>query len=284
MIVLRIMKATNYLWFLLFSFFSVPGSLFPQADSLSPNQVRADTALFFTSFDSTRIHYEVRGKGKPVLLIHGFIVDGASWKRTALYQGLIQAGYMLVIPDLRGNGLSGKPHNAPDYANDAEAKDLMGLMDYLGITQYDVVGYSRGSIITARLLVRDKRVEKAVMGGMGADFTNPDWPRRILFYHALMGEPVKELEGMIKHIHDAGLDQLALAYLQKEQPSTPRGELAALRQPVLVICGDKDTDNGSSEELVKLIPHAVHATVPGDHGSASRSTEFSNAVVLFLQQ
>jgi pimeloyl-ACP methyl ester carboxylesterase len=121
-----------------------------------------------------------------------------------------------------------------------------------------------------------------VMGGMGADFTNPDWPRRIMFYKALMGEPVKELEPMVKHVQSSGLDQLALAYLQKEQPSTSKEELAKLHQPVLVICGSQDSDNGSSEDLVKLIPHASHATVPGDHGAALRTPEFSEKVISFL--
>ena len=59
---------------------------------------------------------------------------------------------------------------------------MIGLMQMLGIDEYGVVGYSRGSIITARLLVLDKRISKAVMGGIGIDFTNPEWPRRIMFY------------------------------------------------------------------------------------------------------
>jgi pimeloyl-ACP methyl ester carboxylesterase len=243
-----------------------------------------DTSRFFISFDSTRIHFETWGRGEPVLLLHGFVVSGASWKNTALYKDLIRSGFTVIVPDLRGNGLSGKPHNPEAYAQDAEAKDMMGLIKMLGFNHYSVVGYSRGSIIAARLLVLDKRVVKGVLGGMGADFTNPEWPRRIMFYKALMGEPVKELEGMVKYIQSSGLDQLALAYLQKEQPSTSKKELGALKQPVLVVCGDKDSDNGSSDELVKLIPNARHANVPGDHGGAVRTAEFSSAVISFLEK
>ena len=216
-------------------------------------QGTADTSFFYTSFDGARIHYERHGKGKPVLLVHGFTASVASWKNTVLYQDLLQHGFMLIIPDLRGNGLSDKPHDPQAYANDAESRDLMGIMEHQGIDHYDVVGYSRGSIITARLLVLDKRVRRAVMGGMGADFTNPDWPRRILFYRALSGEPVPELEGMLKYVKQSGLDQQALACQQKEQPSTSRKELGALRMPVLVVNGDKDRDNGNPEELAGLI-------------------------------
>ena len=61
----------------------------------------------------------------------------------------------------------------------------------------------------------DKRVTQAVIGGMGDGFTDPAWPRRKMFYEALMGKPVPELEAMVKRIQGSGLDQLALAYLQK---------------------------------------------------------------------
>jgi len=241
-----------------------------------------DTAGFFTSFDGIKIYYEVTGNGRPVLLVHGFIVDGESWKKTFLYDGLLRAGFKVIVLDMRGNGKSDKPHDPEAYAKDAEAKDIIGLMQMLGIDQYNVVGYSRGAIITARLLVLDKRISKAVMGGMGVDFTNPEWPKRIMFYKALNGEPVKELETMVQRIKDSGLDQRALACMQKEQPSTSKEEFATVKQPVLVVCGDKDEDNGSSLALVKLIPKGIHATVPGDHGSASRSKEFSEKVIAFL--
>jgi pimeloyl-ACP methyl ester carboxylesterase len=243
-----------------------------------------DTGHFFTSFDSTKIYYEVKGNGFPVILVHGFIVNGESWKKTAVYKDLIDAGYKVITLDMRGNGKSDKPHTDKAYANDAESKDIIGLADMLRIKNYNVIGYSRGSIITARLLVLDKRVNKAVMGGMGADFTNPEWPRRKMFYSALMGDTVKELEGMVKHVKEAGLDQLALAYLQKEQPSTSKEALNKVKQPLLVICGDKDTDNGSAQELVKLFERAEYAKVPGDHGSALQTKEFGEKVLEFFKK
>jgi pimeloyl-ACP methyl ester carboxylesterase len=160
----------------------------------------------------------------------------------------------------------------------------MGLISFLGIRQYIVVGYSRGSIITARLLVLDRRITRAVMGGIGLDFSNPEWPRRIMFYKALRGDSVPELAPMIKRIQSEGLDQQALAMQQKEQPSTSIKELNTIAVPVLVICGTQDSDNGSAADLAKAIPRAAMENVPGDHGSASRTQEFSNHVIVFLQR
>lgn len=245
---------------------------------------QTDSSGYYSSFDGTKIWYEVKGKGEAVVLVHGFIVNGESWKRTALYTDLLKAGYKVITFDMRGNGKSDKPHDASFYANDAEAKDIMGLLNSLKIKKYAVVGYSRGSIITARLLVLDKRIKKAVIGGMGTDFTNPDWPRRKLFYRALSGDTVAELAPMVNYVKQSGLDQQALALLQKEQPSTPRETLQKIQQPVLVICGSEDSDNGSAKALAGLFTHGSYKTTPGDHNNASKTPEFSSAIIQFLKE
>ncbi len=238
----------------------------------------------FASFDGTKIYYEVRGKGEPVLLVHGFIVNSNSWKNSALYKELLKSGYKVIVLDMRGNGKSDKPHDSAAYENDAEAKDIMLLMKKMNIKQYNVVGYSRGSIITARLLVLDNNVKKAVLGGMGSDFTNPEWPRRIMFYRALMGDSIPELQGAVNYVKQQGFDQLALAYLQRAQPSTSKEALGKVQQPVLVVCGDKDSDNGNAQDLAKLFPHAQYRAVPGVHNNAASTMDFANTVIEFLKQ
>src|SRR5205823_12196202 len=77
---------------------------------------QADSLQFFNSFDGTKIAYQVKGTGEPVLLVHGFISNGESWKRTALYNDLLTAGYKVIILDQRGNGRSDKPHTPEAYA------------------------------------------------------------------------------------------------------------------------------------------------------------------------
>jgi pimeloyl-ACP methyl ester carboxylesterase len=242
-----------------------------------------DSTLFFTSFDGTKVHYEVKGRGKPVVLVHGFMNTGENWKKTALYNDLPATGYQVITLDMRGNGQSDKPHQKEAYAHDAEAKDIIGLLSMLKIENYAVVGYSRGAIIASRLLVLDKRVTKAVLGGMGISFTDPEWARRIMFYRALSGEPVPELEGFLRHVKERGLDQEALAGQQYGQPSTSKEEFSKNKKPVLVICGDKDEDNGSSEALFKIIPNAVYKRPPGDHNNAARTPEFAAEVLSFLR-
>jgi pimeloyl-ACP methyl ester carboxylesterase len=241
-----------------------------------------DTATF-ESFDGTRIYYETRGKGKPVVLIHGFISNMESWKRAALYNDLANNGFKVILIDLRGNGRSARPHVAEAFEDDAEAMDVRIMADKLGLQKYSVVGYSRGAIIASRVILLDKRVNAVVLGGMGSDFTNPDWPRRHNIYKALSGEPMPEFDALVQRVkNDPNLDQVCLAYMQKSQPVTTKKELSSIKKPVLVICGDKDEDNGSSEALSRMIPKSTYVRVPGTHGDAARSAEFSREVLKFL--
>src|SRR5215475_8452262 len=86
---------------------------------------------YFSSFDGVKIWYQVAGNGKPVLLIHGFTGNGNSWKTKPVYDSLLAHGFKVIIVDLRGNDHSDKPHNPEAYANDAEAKDLIGVLKFL---------------------------------------------------------------------------------------------------------------------------------------------------------
>jgi pimeloyl-ACP methyl ester carboxylesterase len=238
---------------------------------------------FYSSFDGVKIHYEVAGKGRAVLLLHGFSGTADSWRDTKLYGDLLTAGFTVVTMDLRGNGLSDKPTDEASYQNDAEAKDLMGLTKSLHLAKYDVVGYSRGSIIAARLLVLDPRAARVVFGGMGSAFTDPAWPRRRQFVAVLEGQPDPQYDWVVKLIKDRGLDLHVQALIQKGQPSTSPAELATVNKPVLVICGDKDEDNGSSEDLAKMIPRAKYVRVPGDHPGTWMTQPFATDIVAFLK-
>eukprot|EP01136_Pigoraptor_vietnamica_P012893 Opistho-1_new@53286 len=155
---------------------------------LSFSAIKAQNLKRFTSFDGQNIAYEDTGRGKAVLLLHGFINTGANWRKTALYKDLIEKGFRVIVPDMRGNGASDKPHEDKFYQNDAEVKDLMSLISSLKIKDYTLVGYSRGAIVAAKLLTKDKRVTKAILGGVGQHFTNPDWDRRKMFTDAFSGK------------------------------------------------------------------------------------------------
>jgi pimeloyl-ACP methyl ester carboxylesterase len=244
------------------------------------------TTQYFTSFDSTKIAYTDEGDGFPVLLIHGFISNRTSWNGTELKKDLLLKGYRVIIPDLRGNGESDKPHNGEAYANNAEVKDLVLLFSHLKLQKYYALGYSRGAIVLAKLVTMDKRIKKAVMGGMGADFTNPNWSRRIMFADAFNGKAhlYPETAGAVQYAKSIGADTMALYYLQKHQPETSIKELKKIKIPVLVIAGDKDTDNGTPASLKALLKKGELKIVSGTHNETHKTKDFSLAVIAFLEK
>jgi non-heme chloroperoxidase len=109
------------------------------------------------------LHYEDLGTGKPVVLIHGWPLNGASWeKQTA---ALLEAGYRVIAYDRRGFGQSTKPSTGYEY--DTLAQDLDKLLAKLDLQDVTLVGFSMGGGEVARYLGRygSARISKAVFIG-----------------------------------------------------------------------------------------------------------------------
>ncbi|MGB5821531.1 MAG: alpha/beta hydrolase [Saonia sp.] len=238
---------------------------------------------FFVTSDGIKIAYSDEGKGTPILLIHGFINSGSSWDRTVLKKELLKSGYRVIVPDLRGNGASDKPQMDEAYRDDAEVKDLIALVDYLKLKKYKAVGYSRGSIILAKLLTKDVRIKKVVLGGMGIDFTDPHWDRRIMFAQAFNGKTTPETQGAVDYAKSVGADLRSFYLQQAYQPLTKKEELRTIKAGMLVIAGDKDLDNGSPLELQETLPKSKLHIVPGNHNDTYKTETFSKVVCSFLE-
>jgi haloacetate dehalogenase len=92
------------------------------------------------------------GEGPPLLLLHGHPRTSATWHRVAPL--LLDAGFRVVAPDLRGYGRSSKPTPTADHAahsKRATATDLVTLMASLGHDQFALAGHDRGSYVALRL-------------------------------------------------------------------------------------------------------------------------------------
>ena len=237
---------------------------------------------YFTSFDDTKIAYTDEGTGKPILLLHGFIMTRKSWDKTVLKQALLDKGYRVIAPDLRGNGDSDKPHDDEAYSKNAEVMDLLFLMSELRISKFNAVGYSRGSIILAKLLTKTRRIKKAVLGGMGIDFTNPNWNRRLMFRDAFNGKVTEETKGAVAYAKSIDADLKCLYLQQKHQPVTTKRELQFVQAKVLVIAGDQDKDNGDPGALHRAIPKSKLKIVDGDHNGTYKTEDFSKTILSFF--
>ena len=109
------------------------------------------------------IHYEDHGSGRPVLLIHGYPLNGNSWERQE--RDLLAHGYRVISYDRRGFGRSSQPTVGYDY--DTFAADLNALIEHLDLNNMVLVGFSMGTGEVTRYLAHfgSKRVRKAVLLG-----------------------------------------------------------------------------------------------------------------------
>ena len=98
------------------------------------------------------IHFAIAGSGPPVLLLHGHPQTHVAWRKVA--PALVDAGYQVIAPDLRGYGDSGKPESDAlhaAYSKRAMAADQIALMNALGHERFAVVGHDRGGRVAHRL-------------------------------------------------------------------------------------------------------------------------------------
>ncbi len=107
------------------------------------------------------LYYEDHGTGKPVVLIHGYPLNGASWERQT--SALLAAGHRVITYDRRGFGKSSQPTTGYDY--DTFAADLRKLVEELELDDYALAGFSMGGGEVARYFGRygSKGVRKAVI-------------------------------------------------------------------------------------------------------------------------
>jgi non-heme chloroperoxidase len=97
---------------------------------------------------SIEIHYEDHGAGEPVVLIHGYPLNGNSWERQE--RELLANGYRVISYDRRGFGRSSQPTVGYDY--DTFAADLNALLEQLDLSDIVLAGFSMGSGEVTRYL------------------------------------------------------------------------------------------------------------------------------------
>ena len=241
----------------------------------------------FASFDGVELAWTEVGDGRPLVLLHGYFSDArTNWIKYGHAVALANAGFRVIMPDLRGHGDSAKPHDPDAYPPDVLADDALTLVAQLNLTDYDLGGYSLGGRTVARMLVRGAKPRRAIISGMGlAGLTNTG-ARKAHFRHILthlgehkQGSPEWLAEAFLKTTDG---DAVALNLLLDSFVDTSEAELAAVDTPVLALSGADDRDNGSAADLAALLPRGTLGIVPGNHMSAVAKPDLGAAMVAFL--
>jgi pimeloyl-ACP methyl ester carboxylesterase len=241
----------------------------------------------FTAPDGVELAWHEMGEGRPLVLIHGYFSNAfTNWIRYGHAERLAGAGLRVIMPDLRAHGESAKPHDPAVYPPDILAEDGFALVKHLGLTDYDLGGYSLGGRTTMRMLVKGARPRRAILAGMGLEGIVHTSGRGGFFRNVLtnLGSfPRGTSEWMTEaFLKTTGGDPVALLNILATFVDTPIEALRALDLPVLVVTGAEDDDNGSGRALAEAIPGARFMEIPGNHMSAVTKPELGAAITEFL--
>ncbi|MES2444659.1 MAG: alpha/beta fold hydrolase [Pseudomonadota bacterium] len=241
----------------------------------------------FESFDGTELAWHELGDGRPVLLLHGYFSNAfVNWIRYGHAALIAAAGFRVIMPDLRAHGDSARPHDAASYPPDVLMRDGMALIAHLGLSDYDLGGYSLGGRTVVRMLANGAAPRRVVISGMGLQGLTDTQGRGTYFRRVLTNLGSFE-RGTGEWMTEAFLkttrgDPQALLRILDTFVDTPREMIAAIAQPTVVIAGVEDDDNGPASELAAAIPGATLVEIPGNHMSAVTRPELGQAIADFL--
>jgi haloacetate dehalogenase len=194
------------------------------------------------------IAYSAAGRGEPILLLHGFPQNRAMWAEIA--PRLVQAGFCVVAPDLRGYGASHKPLELEDYSFRAMGRDMAGLMSDLGHSAYHLVGHDRGARTAHRMALDDRMGQIASLTLMDIIPTHlllDQLSRHVAkaYYHwFFLAQPAPFPETMIGHDPDAYFESCLLGWgaarIEDFAPEQMAAYRAAWRDPETIrgMCAD----------------------------------------------
>lgn len=194
----------------------------------------------FANVNGAKIHYVTYGKGEPVLLLHNFTASHKMW---IPWIEDFPKKYQYIIPDLRAHGLSTNPSDV--YRHRESARDMLKLMDTLGIKKFKALGTSSGAMNLLHMATMDStRVEKMIIIGATTHFPeecrkigknatyesiHDGWRQEILHHQPGGEKQARELLRLFRELNTTYDDM-----------NFTSPYLSTIKCPTLIIHGDRD--------------------------------------------
>jgi pimeloyl-ACP methyl ester carboxylesterase len=235
---------------------------------------------YFTTSDGVKIHFMVKGKGSPVILIHGYTGSAeGNWFSNGIADALA-VNHMVIAIDCRNHGLSDKPQPM----GPGKAEDVVELMDHLKIQKAHLHGYSMGGGIVGRLMAMiPDRIITAGFGGSGIPEVDPEWrakapkdkegrdPQEDEASTTLRTRRAKDL-GITMEDYQKRLDErreqqraaLAAAGNQATaRPAGPQLDLTKITFPVIAVNGEFDRPLAKTVRMHRELRNFTNVVLPG---------------------
>jgi pimeloyl-ACP methyl ester carboxylesterase len=220
--------------------------------------------MTYAPVNGLQLYYEVRGRGRPLVLLHGGLMT-IDLNFGPLLDPLA-AGRQVIAVELQGHGHTADTR--PEMTIEALAGDVIGLLDHLGIGQADIFGFSLGGLVAVEAaLAAPSRVGRLIVASAnphrppGRESTPP-------------GDDLMPTQADFQAMHDAydaaapdpahfGESAARTTKMVHEVPGKA-SELRSLHAPVLLMFGDRDfSPLPDVLELLGLLPDAQLAVLPG---------------------
>lgn len=253
--------------------------------------------------DGVKISYDVSGDGVAVVLIHG--LTGSKNDFSSLADNLSDAGFRSIVLDLRGHGLSAKPHDPAKYGKQI-VTDIRNLLDHLSVVSAHIVGYSMGGDVANKLReTYPERVRSCVIGGAGLGVSE-GWADKPHDFEAIADAlangngfvPLLRLPGAItpgiapekkiaaiNELMIGGEDTHALsAFLRAyEELEIDATKLQGNEVPTLIVVGSNDAEHASAVKLSRSMGNCrLHVIDDANHFEARTHRSFSPTVKSFI--
>lgn len=243
----------------------------------------------FASFDGTRIAWTEAGSenARPLVLLHGLFSNAhVNWLKFGTAARLVEAGLRVILPDFRAHGKSASPTDAGAYPPDVLASDVLALIAHLGLTDYDLGGYSLGGRQTLRAVIRGARPRRIAVVGMGLKGIVESGPGTRWFIDAVTNADThprgSEEYFAVQFMKTNKVDPVAAVHLLNAQVDSAPADVAAIDLPALVLCGTEDQYNAEARRLADALPNATWREIPGTHMSSVSRPELSLSLADFF--
>ncbi len=235
---------------------------------------------YFTTSDGVKIHFMVKGKGIPVILIHGYTGSAeGNWFSNGIADALAR-NHTVIALDCRNHGRSDKPQPM----GPGKAEDVIELMDHLKIQKAHFHGYSMGGGIVGRLMVLiPERFITAGFGGSGIQEVDPEWRAKLpkdkegrdpqedeasarlrTKRAADLGIPIDELQKQLQQRQEQQRAALEAARAQAAaRPAGPQLDLTKIAFPVIAINGEFDRPLAKTVRMHRELRNFTNVVLPG---------------------
>ncbi len=223
----------------------------------------------FASNNAVKIHYELMGEGEPLVLQHGTAGSIELWHELG-YTKVLAKHFQLILIDARGHGQSDKPHEPSAYSLEKRAKDVISVLDHMGLDHAIYFGYSMGGWIGYGLAARfQHRFSAFVLGGSQpyasgtlVESLGPVLDQGMQAFIEL-GEKHQVPISPEYRRRLLASDSLAL----KAAVTEPRPDLSdilpGIKKPTLLYAGDQDPIYSQVCSAANIIPNAILKILPG---------------------